>query len=423
MATIFEKLFGTQREQSPRPQSKSDRPSPLKPEPRLQQREFRTGAEIQQGRPVPRQEVARSTRPAPLKPTSTEERAVPADTRYRPETTGSFFPEGNYVALPEEDTQRAEDTELRAATADKLILASRTKGLENTQEKQLTDAEYFALSPEQRAMIDFNTQMLDALRGDAAETQIFGDTKWSQDVQGLFPNSQGEQVYSPRALEVLKAFGIGPSEDGHNSNYEDFLNFNNLADEKDIARLNPAANDQFWSEYTASRQSSRKETKNTDGTTTISFDPALETEDVLRTQRFDQISGQALSSLGSADVALGDTVSQRLRRARPDLFGEAEDLIGSAPDASDRDHYLNQLYQVMSQTGENAQSPEDIAVWVGDIEREFGLANSQIYDYLERRLQQEDYSATLKLPDSRGADQVYLTPADFRALYFKPNAG
>jgi hypothetical protein len=416
MANIFEKLFGTQREQSPRPQSKpsrpapsSSRPAPLQPEPRQR---FSTGTEIQQGKPA--QPRAQETSSDP----SSGPEEINTDGVLRIKSRAA-----QQASVTSSDQASEQDDELRAATADKRILASRAQGLANTQEKQLSDAEYFALSPEQRAMIDFNTQMLDALRADAGEKQAFGGSKWTQDVQGLFPDSQGEQVYSPRALEVLKAFGIGPSEDGHNSNYEDFLNFNNLASEKDIAGLDPAANDQFWREYTASRQESRKETKNADGTTTISFDPTLETEDVLRTQRFDQISGQALSSLGSANVALGDTVAQRLRRARPDLFGEAEDLIGSAPDASDRDHYLNQLYQVMSQTGENAQSPEDIAVWVGDIEREFGLANNQIYDYLERRLQQEDYSATLKLPDSRGADQVYLSPAVFRALYFKPNAG
>lgn len=156
------------------------------------------------------------------------------------------------AVLGAREISREQDLEQARATLDSALRAQRAKaigantvapqGAGNIRKRtdEMTDAEYNALDPKQKAAIDFNTMLVDAVRRDRKLQDEYDPTKADQRyydaaVSNMFGDTQPDALqYAPETLAVLKQIGYNDPQ----ADINDFLSLKatiKTSDLKDLA--------------------------------------------------------------------------------------------------------------------------------------------------------------------------------------------
>lgn len=107
---------------------------------------------------------------------------------------------------------------------------------------RLTDAEYQALSPLQKSAVDFNTQLVQAVRTDRRNADEYkpsaqAEQTYNATVEKIFgADTRDAQTYAPETLALLKQIGYQDEQ----ASLDDFLQLNAAIRAKDLAGLDQA---------------------------------------------------------------------------------------------------------------------------------------------------------------------------------------
>lgn len=152
------------------------------------------------------------------------------------------------VGAPEETTDIAQaqstvDQALRDQRAAALgVKPDRTKPV-NIKRKvdRMSQEEYDALTPLQRAAVDFNTNLVGAVRKDRKLEDVYDPTKDQQAaykvaIDNMFPGpGGGSKQYAPETMAVLQQIDFTDTA----GDLDDFLNLDAAVKAKDLKRLEP----------------------------------------------------------------------------------------------------------------------------------------------------------------------------------------
>ena len=267
--------------------------------------------------------------------------------------------------------------------------------------KELSQEAYAALAPRQRAAIDANTALAQAIMADKAEYDAnaklaTSDKDYVSGVKALFGEERGSENYAPRTLAVLQSLqNTGTANVVGKSDLDDYLTGRRLLREEDLGEIT----DDNYSLYESGERDGLS------GRTRVGL-------------RFSQASLETLSSTLSAGQALLDSLRST---EKENLFGAPTSAIGFNP-TSERDNALNYLFDVASQR-DSGLSPEQFSEVAGGIEEEFKITPQEIRKYLDTRLTAADYSSAAGQVVSLGGDPsiAYITPDEFRSKYYGGN--
>ena len=267
--------------------------------------------------------------------------------------------------------------------------------------KELSQEAYAALTPRQRAAIDANTALAQAIMADKAEYDAnaklaTSDKDYVSGVKALFGEERGSENYAPRTLAVLQSLqNTGTANVVGKSDFDDYLTGSRLLRESDLGEIT----DDNYSLYESGERDGLS------GRTRVGL-------------RFSQASLETLSSTLSAGQALLDSL-RSTEEGNP--FGAPTAAIGFNP-MSERDNALNYLFDVASQR-DSGLSPEQFSEVAGGIEEEFKITPQEIRKYLDTRLTAADYSSAAGQVVSLGSDPsiAYITPDEFRSKYYGGN--
>lgn len=157
---------------------------------------------------------------------------------------------GVQAFLAEQPLESQEDRDraaARAATEQQLGL----NGPKRNKVYQMSDDEYLALSPRQRAAIDFNTALVTAVRQDkrnqekyqqastdssseavSGENSISDEQRklYESDIESMFGKGRDSDMYAPATVALLKDIGY----ENANADLDDFLNLKVAITDKDL---------------------------------------------------------------------------------------------------------------------------------------------------------------------------------------------
>ena len=103
--------------------------------------------------------------------------------------------------------------------------------------KELSQEEYLRLSDRQRAAVDFNTMLADAVRKDRRRQDEYENVdpvqreKYESQVDSMFGEDRGSDLYAPETLAVLKQLQLGKDEE---ADLDDFLNLSVAVTDDDL---------------------------------------------------------------------------------------------------------------------------------------------------------------------------------------------
>lgn len=141
--------------------------------------------------------------------------------------------------------------------------------------KPMTQAEYDALTPKERAAVDFNTMLVQAVRQDTRRQNKYDPSQAQQNnydltVTKMFGDDRGSETYAPETLAVLHQIGF--SDD--TADLDDFLGLNAAITARDLkflkndpgptvaeAQMNPVRLDRY--ELTETLATSTKQMEDT----------------------------------------------------------------------------------------------------------------------------------------------------------------
>lgn len=251
--------------------------------------------------------------------------------------------------------------------------------------RKLSWDEYNALNPRQRAAVDANTALYEAVAADraAATNGMKGDAAYQKRVTDLFGANGGSDTYAPNTVALLEKLGLG----NKLGDLDRVLDLNSLVNENDLTSI-PA-----------------------DVASQMSAAPgaAVRGATAVRQHNAQVFSESALANLGAA---LGEGRGFR-------ELNDPNTPVGFTPDAAPgtADARLNQLFDVMA-TGE--LNNDELNQTVAAFESEYGLNSQAIFDYLEKRLRKNETDAALGHAAPLGSVEglQYLDPAAFRTRYY-----
>ncbi|QIN93921.1 hypothetical protein SEA_HANNABELLA_38 [Microbacterium phage Hannabella] len=234
--------------------------------------------------------------------------------------------------------------------------------------KELTWDEYDALSPSQRAAVDANTMLVNAIKSDLSTGALAADSKddvYAATVNELFGETGGSDTYAPNTVMALSQLGLADTENGDLDNY---LTQSALINEQDLASIGKG-----------------------------------EFSDTARGQQTKLFSERALTS-----------ISETLSSGYGILSG-----VGAADPQSTE---LNDLFEMLSTRGNYEQLQDnDVSEIMGMFLAENpAIDEGTLTRYFEDRLNAYDYGTAAGQTPSLGSGEpnLYITPAEFRGRYF-----
>lgn len=249
------------------------------------------------------------------------------------------------------------------------------------QVKELTQEEYEALNPAQRAAIDANTELWRASEEDRALRErtpyARGDKQYEQRVSRLFGERGGSELYAPNTLAVLEKLGIRK----RNADLDDYLDYSGLVLDDDLGAL---------------------------------ADGAPETKDT-RSENARLFSNAAMLRL-SGVLEKGRTL---LDASKVATTADLEPGVGFGN--TDTDRNLNAIFESMASRSFNRSSEEVMAGLTDFVAQTPGLSLDDVFGYFDKRLRASEYAAGTGrgAPLGSGFDVDYLTPEEFRAKFFR----
>ena len=240
----------------------------------------------------------------------------------------------------------------------------------------LTAEEYATLTPRQRALVDFNTALVTAVKADRELSGGAPDAAYEESVKGMFGEDGGSKAYAPNTVRLLEEMGIDQVGTG---DLDNFLQLKAGATIDEIRGL---------SEESATTLAGTELTPETDAATRRQVNAVQISEAAMQTLSETLMRGQNLLS-----VARGEE-------------GRSE-FMPTSQTGSD----LAELFEY-SVSGVLTDEEFQNAVWeLG----ERGVDTTTVAQYLDSRLKQIDY-----LDPETGIDPAtLLPPADYRARFFE----
>ena len=276
---------------------------------------------------------------------------------------GSTGPDNTRQALVE---QAAEDE--RASWASGL-------GGGTQQVRALTWDEYDALSPQQRAAVDANTMLIDAIKSDLArpagrsDDRVYGEgSDYQTSLAALFGENGGSGTYAPATVAALEQLGLADTEHGDLDNY---LNQSALVTDIDLQSIGSG-----------------------------------EFSETARGQQAQLFSENALNSIAST-LQSG--------------YGMLSGVTAASQQSSD----LNDLFEMLSSRSNfDTLADEDISEILGLFIQDTGIDGNTLTRYWQDRLNAYDYGTAAGQTPSLGSGDAagYVSPAEFRDRYF-PTGG
>lgn len=110
--------------------------------------------------------------------------------------------------------------------------------------KQMSQEDYDSLSPQQRAAVDFNTLLTDAVASDKANQdpykKVKGQARATYDaaVEEQFGKDRGSDIYAPETMAVLRQLNL----DNTITDLDDYLGLKIAINEEDLKALAPQPN-------------------------------------------------------------------------------------------------------------------------------------------------------------------------------------
>lgn len=234
--------------------------------------------------------------------------------------------------------------------------------------RELTWDEYDALSANQRAAVDANSLLVNAIKSDlstGARAEDNQDAGYQETLNALFGDTGGSDTYAPNTVSVLSQLGLSDTENGDLDNY---LNQAALVNEDDLAAI---------------------------GSGTFSENA--------RGQQAQLFSERALTSIS-------------------DTLASGYGVLSGVSAANAESGELNDLFEMLS-TRSNFEQLQD-----NDVSEIMGmfLAENPTVDegmltrYFEDRLNAYDYGTAAGQTPSLGAGDAasYISPAEFRGRYY-----
>lgn len=231
--------------------------------------------------------------------------------------------------------------------------------------KELTSAEYFALSPQQRAAVDANTALVNAIAQDEAESGK-PDAAYDKLVSDMFGQYGTSEQYAPRTVELLRELGI----EDQNGDLDQYLNRSRLLTLDDIRAIG---------------------------------------DDSLQGRRYDnarQFGEGSVSALSKA-LAAGQEILGRMQGLDSELYGEPTAQLGFNP-ANTRDADLQDFFNTIA-SRDSTLSRNDFSKALGYFEQTYGLTPEQMGSYFEQRLRANDLAP----------NDNYIPSDQFRKLYYQ----
>jgi hypothetical protein len=105
------------------------------------------------------------------------------------------------------------------------------------QVDRMTWDEYNALSPRERAAVDSNAQIVNAVRTDRANKDKYGapTAQYNETVEQMFGPGHGSETFAPAVVSYLDSIGFHDEA----ADLDDFLNLNAAIREQDLKHLDP----------------------------------------------------------------------------------------------------------------------------------------------------------------------------------------
>jgi hypothetical protein len=169
----------------------------------------------------------------------------------QPGTTAHALAQGYALARGETpDTVQAEqDAEARQVREEKLETRREEKHVKPRRAKEMTWDQYEALSPMQRAAVDFNTELVAArekdLNADYEDQSHRQIKRYDKAVERLFGEDGGSVQFAPETIAFLDQVDFKAVEDGIGSDLDDFLGLRTAVSAKDLKTFDVAGGDRF----------------------------------------------------------------------------------------------------------------------------------------------------------------------------------
>ena len=250
--------------------------------------------------------------------------------------------------------------------------------------REMTWDEYNALGARQKATVDANTAILDAVAADQAE---WGGKARPEDkdydalVQGMFGKGGGSDSYAPKTAAVLASLGISDTKRGDLDNY---LNQTALVSDDDLAQLT----DENIESYSV--------------------------KEVGFTARDPRIAN-AITFSGAAESNLTASL-QKGQSLLENLSGAATPIGFNPAEPTGRDNQLNMLFEGMARRPGHPEGNLDegqVSKLYSEFQTEYGTDTAQLQDYFERRLKQVETGGDYALDTAK-----YLSPDEFRSQFY-----
>jgi hypothetical protein len=295
---------------------------------------------------------------------------------------GEYFKNNNWYTpqYKEAETKHVEKKKVDAARADRADELSNRHVLVS----KMNWDDYNALNTAQRAAVDANTAIADAVAQDeAAGGDGKKDKSYQADVEKLFGKDGGSDTYAPRTAALLSELGLGDKKLGDLDNY---LNLGGLAGKPELDVL---------------------------------ADPTTAKKDDVNAQHAITFSAQAQSTLAqtlSVGQSLIDSLRQTERGAQ--LFGKPDgpaigfDHTGSDPLTADLEDLFNK-----ASIRDNV-SDEAFTNVLGEAKQKYGLDSQAIFDYFEKRLKAAEYGSENGPATRTSQDPDAYTVDEFRKRYY-----
>lgn len=307
---------------------------------------------------------------------------------------GMALPGKGMPQIRQNPVQRQVTQTIKADAEDEALSAARNEysnalgTLTLGEDGRLTWDQYSALTPLQRSAVDANEAIIQAIEADRADAGAGAvkpdDWDYDQTVERLFGREGGSDTYAPRTVKLLDELGLTNTSKGDLDNY---LNGGALVSVDEIMQLGDATLPQLQ---------------------------ATPTEQ--RTER----ENNALAFSGLAAQRAAETLS-RGQTLLDTLNPDSPITPGFNPaDTSGATQALEGMFEVLSHRNSEQIPLEEISAAYADVESQFGLTQSQIQDYFERRLKSAEASVASGKPVNLigTTDDGYLDASEFRARYY-----
>ena len=234
--------------------------------------------------------------------------------------------------------------------------------------KELSWEEYDALAPRQRAAVDANTMLVNAIQEDmSVGAQVDelpeADAAYQEALASLFGEKGGSSAYAPNTVNTLSQLGLADE----SGDLDEYLNQRALLNVYDLGQIG-------------------------DGTYS----------ETVRGSNAKQLGENAVSTLA-------DTLASG--------YGLLSGITAADPVSTD----LNELFEILSlKENYSAMSDDDVAEILGLFLEQTGVDESTLTRYFEDRLNAQSYGIEAGAEPSLGAaaPESYITPAEFRGRYF-----